>query len=228
MYDVDRPIDPKKSFARLEGDNVFRIYDINTHKLIAEKNPLVCSEEYMKMFLKPPGKRLVEYHPYIGDLIVDEILEGKTLLQISKDDRFPSMSVMQRWLMKYEDFFDKIRKAERSRAQIFHDKIVDVADQADTPMSDAELKTARLKVDTLKWAAKKGDAERYGDKTTIDGNLDHAVTIVVQTGIRRDPLSMEEKEVIDADFISKEGDRKSDSPSEHTRVEEQTCGDGDV
>jgi hypothetical protein len=87
-----------------------------------------------------------------------------------------------------------VDKAREIRAGYYHDVAIEKAEKV-TRNTVAQTK---LQVETYKWAAEKGDPNRYGTRTKIVGDPDQPVAIIVETGIRESqpkPIEVEGENV---------------------------------
>ncbi len=131
------------------------------------------------------------YNQVSHDAITLEIMAGRTMLEISKMEGFPTLRAMQGWLIKYEDFRRDMDKAREIRAGYYHDSAIDKAEK----VKKNTVAQTKLQVDTYKWAAEKGDPSRYGNQTKIVGDPDRPVQILVETGIREAVIEQKPKEI---------------------------------
>ena len=126
----------------------------------------------------------------IAVFICQELRSGKTLTQIGEDQRFPPYEVITHWRRMHPLFEDQVKLARMDRAEGYHDKIVHMADKLDSSgnmMSREELGAKKLAIDAYKWAAEKGNPEQYGKKQEIRHENAAPTTIIVNTGIVRQP-----------------------------------------
>lgn len=118
------------------------------------------------------------YHPSTGRAICRQIARGRTMRQIAKDPRYPyPMAAINAWLRHYPEFRDMLNRAYRDRSRVFHDEVIDTARKTTQKSSKAD----RLKIDALKWGAKVGDPDSFGDKKE-EGQVG-PVQIVIATGV---------------------------------------------
>jgi hypothetical protein len=120
------------------------------------------------------------YSEAMGDSILKEVIEGATFSKIAKMKGFPPVVSMYKWMLNHEEFRENIKAARRMRAEMFHDKAIDIADG--TTDKD-EVLVNKLKIDTYKWAASVNDKETFGHGQATGGGS--GVTIIVNTGIER-------------------------------------------
>lgn len=120
----------------------------------------------------------------LADLIVQEITEGIGITKAcAKYDI--TYSTLMNWAEKNPDFGKELDKAKRYRADATHDKIVDfVNDLTTKQMTKTQVEAIGKAADILKWSAEKSDPVKFGGKG--DKNQNHAVQIIIQTGISRE------------------------------------------
>jgi hypothetical protein len=117
----------------------------------------------------------------IQAMICDMIVKGESLTSICSMPDFPSMGAVylnRRW---FPEFDDRIRDAYRIRAEMFHDLAITTAMEV---TNKEDVPAAKLKVDTLKWAAEKGDRSRFGSTEQVSGQQG-GIQIIIDTGINK-------------------------------------------
>lgn len=120
---------------------------------------------------------------------------GLNFEQAAKGEGLPGAQVIRRWLIhddkKHHHKAEVFRAAylearklgDQIRAEAAHDKVISLAEDTD----DLNAQARRVQIDAHRWSAKVHDPNRYGDKTKVSGDANAPLTIVVETGIRRDP-----------------------------------------
>lgn len=111
----------------------------------------------------------------LGDLICQRLVEGVTTLKACEEFQIP-YSLFVRWKREFPEFGEQLEQAKKDRAEAFHDKAIQKAQESKRPY---------LEVDTLKWAAEKGDQAKFGMQTKIVGDKNAPIAFVLETGIRR-------------------------------------------
>ena len=150
------------------------------------------------------------YSEVLADIICQKIAEGGSISQVSKDASMPSYSTIARWRRKYPDFNDAIKLAFEDRAHLYHDKAIATAEETE---DKDEVPQNRLKVDTYKWAAEKGDPKSYGKQMTVKGDELAPLKLIVDTGVPQVESiqpKVEEREVEEIKGASN-GDSETDS-----------------
>jgi len=112
---------------------------------------------------------------------------GLTLIKISKMEGMPPISVLYAWKAASEEFRIALREAEKDRADIFHDKLLDAAETIDGLGKD-EVPSKKLLIDTLFRLAEADNSEKYKTKASAGEGSGGSVVIRVDTGIKREPL----------------------------------------
>jgi hypothetical protein len=86
----------------------------------------------------------------------------------------PSKDTVFQWLMDDAEFSDQYARARERRADARAERIDDLCDdvKAGTLKPDA----ARVIIDAEKWQAGKENSKRYGDKLTLDGDMNLKLT----------------------------------------------------
>lgn len=124
-----------------------------------------------------PGKpakrtgRPSSYTVEAGKLICELLASGKPLTPaMTKEHGLPDPTTIYRWTEDNEAFRLEYTRARQYQAHVYADQIIELADTAE----DANL--ARIQVDTRKWYASKVLPKLYGDKQTIDVQVDMGKT----------------------------------------------------
>jgi hypothetical protein len=139
-------------------------------------------------------------------LICQKVREGQTLKSIACEPDLPDLAIIHYWQRSNPQFSEEIKLARQERAEYYHDRVVQLADEV---VDKDEVPVARFKADTYKWAAEKGNPERYGQKTQVSGSIENKVSmIVLNTGIKRAKPDVEvevtKKEEIETDIEDSE------------------------
>lgn len=127
----------------------------------------------------------------IADEICEQLMLGKTLTKICKQEGMPHYTTIVKWLAKNEKFREEYQFARNVGYEKMSDDILDIADDnsADVDTNGKEIwdtiNRARLKVDTRKWLLSHALPKKYGNKTTQE--ITQTVTKIEK------PLTPEEK-----------------------------------
>lgn len=113
--------------------------------------------------------------------IAMEIAGGKTFNQLDKLKQFPSTRTVFYWYARDLEFKNLIDEARRVRAEFYHDRLVEVAEDVE----EDNARSSKVKADIFKHLMGVNDKERFGVAPKQDvGPV--SVNIVFQTGINRD------------------------------------------
>lgn len=116
--------------------------------------------------MKNKGGRPSLYTEEVVERICTEIMVGRSLNTICRQDDFPALPTVCTWLAapeKYPGFLERYREARAVQAEIGSDEIRDIADDV-----TEDVQRSRLKVDARKWNAVKLLPKRYGDIQRVE------------------------------------------------------------
>lgn len=126
--------------------------------------------------------------------IAMEIAGGKTFYQLDKLKQFPSTRTVFYWYARDLEFKNLIDEARRVRAEFYHDKLVEIAEEVE----EDTARSSKVKADIMKHLMGVNDKERFGVAPKQDqGPV--SVNIVFQTGITRDEPIPVEGQVVQPD-----------------------------
>lgn len=139
-------------------------------------------------------KALVGFTESKAGKICELIANGNTIASIGRMENMPSQGSISNWLRRYPAFKAEYERAKIQRAEIRADEALDVARNATRETVAAD----KLLVETLKWTAQVNSPDSFGGKSK-DSRDKGPVTVIVNTGIRRDEDECIEAEVINDD-----------------------------
>jgi hypothetical protein len=125
----------------------------------------------------------------IFDGLINWISNGYSLTSFCKENHVSTETAFQ-LIDKDEVNTKRYARAREIQAELFFDKIQDVANKRDedhTPFTGANvIQRDKLIIDSLKWQASKMLPKKYGDKIEVDQKLEHSGSIQVEqiTGMR--------------------------------------------
>ncbi len=126
----------------------------------------------------------------IADAICNLVREGKTLKEIAEMEGTPQLHTIYNWRRLHPDFKKKLTDCKKDRAEYFHDKAVQALLDADG-VSKEEVPAAKLQFDGWLKLAEKGNPEEYNPKPQVLQGGAAPAMIVINTGINREPLTVE-------------------------------------
>lgn len=116
---------------------------------------------------RPPGRPPTPFSQELADAICDEYAHNTTLsLQsiLSRNPRYPSYTLLARWLRENPEFEKQYARAKEDRANLFAEEITEIADSVEGETENGVVSAAKLRVDARKWLASKLLPKLYGDK----------------------------------------------------------------
>lgn len=123
-----------------------------------------------------------KFNSELATLVCQKVREGGTFKKVCADLNI-DLAVLHYWQRAYPHFANEIRLARLDRADYYHDKVLEEAENVQTK---DDVIVAKFKVDQYKWAAEKGNPDAYGAKTQVSGSIENKVSmIVLNTGIKR-------------------------------------------
>ncbi len=158
------------------------VYTKRKHELVKTENgKLVADPETVPVKGKQKGRVVYPYNIDTSTAIIQSVCEGMTLREISKMKGMPPVSTIHYWASKYKEFKHDLDIARKVRGEMFADEAIDIARKTTSMKSRAD----KLKIDTLKWAAKVNNPEQFSDTVKHTGDANNPIQIVVDTGIKR-------------------------------------------
>ncbi|MBK8455665.1 MAG: hypothetical protein IPL34_20505 [Thiofilum sp.] len=118
---------------------------------------------------------------------------GHPLSKICQDSSMPCYGTILRHLKDDDVFRGAFEEARVLRGIHFEEKALEAAENASGKDDTA---AERLRFDAYKWAAATSDQQRYGNRTTIEGNASKPLVFTVVTGVPRNEYF--EQPVLDA------------------------------
>lgn len=136
--------------------------------------------------------RPTTYNEAFRDAFCERVAAGESVRSICRDDDYPEMKTIFRWLSKHDDFRQLYDKAKEMAMLSMAEEILDIADDGrnDTyvdddgkPRVDTDvIQRSRLRVDTRKWLMSKLAPKKYGDKVDLNHGAqpDNPLTMLFQ------------------------------------------------
>jgi hypothetical protein len=119
----------------------------------------------MASYKRPSG-----YTEELGERICEELLQGHSVLAVSRLEGMPSHKTIRRWGYKAENsneaFVSNYARARAEGAHTEFDKIRDLEQDLLTGKLDPQ--TGRVVIDSIKWRLSKMLPRSYGDHQTIE------------------------------------------------------------
>jgi len=140
--------------------------------------------------VKPKMGRPTTYNEKVVDEICRRLAAGESVLRMCRDDHMPNPATVYGWLLdtkSKQDFIDRYEAAKVVQAEVFHDELLEIADDSSQDKIETEIagglegglsivgtqtdhehiNRARLRVDTRKWIIARMNPKKYGDKMDV-------------------------------------------------------------
>ena len=128
---------------------------------------LAANKGIMSEIDQPPayvshaGHAGIKYGPEITEVICGHLASGMSLTSVCLMDGLPHKRQVVRWLQKYPEFVTAYVVAVKSRAHIFAEEMIDIADN-----QELDPYARRIMIDTRKWIAGKHNS-KYAEASTL-------------------------------------------------------------
>lgn len=120
------------------------------------------------------------YSNFLADIICQRVAEGDTFVKICAEPNMPSYGTLTRWRRQHTHFDEMLEQARADRAEFFHDSVIKSAEEVKTK-DDAVIQKAKM--DAYKWAAEKGNPDKFGNRTKISGDKGAPLQLIIDTGV---------------------------------------------
>ena len=130
----------------------------------------------------------------IFEEIFERIATGESLREICRDPKMPDRATINKRLAVDSSLYDQYMKAKELCGEYEFDEIKDIVDQEPLYFVDEKgnkkidsgwVQLQRLRADKRQWRASKLHARRYGDSTTLKGDVDAPLIPVLNLSINK-------------------------------------------
>ena len=116
------------------------------------------------------------------------LMMGESLRSICLRKYYPTKTSVFRWLTVNQDFRDQYTQAREIQQEHYLDEMFEIADDASNDwmerndkegnnvgwqLNGEHVQRSRLRIDTRKWVMERMSAKRYGNKQTVESNINH-------------------------------------------------------
>lgn len=98
----------------------------------------------------------------IAERVLDQLAEGKSLVEICRADDMPSARTVHQWVADNPNFSQNYTRAREVQAEFMDDKVMQVAERA-----GEDPQAAKVKIDAYKWRASHLAPKKYGTKLDL-------------------------------------------------------------
>lgn len=124
------------------------------------------------------GRWLTSYDPHIALEMVERIAEGETLVQITKDKKFPTRGTFMKWMVRVPELREAYMAARELSALSMEEEAIENAREVrKNPGTAQAVRAAEIAINQLRWSASRRDPKNYGDK----GLAATIVPVTIQT-----------------------------------------------
>ena len=105
------------------------------------------------------------YSEAIAEEICLRLCMGQSLRRICRDKDMPSRETVFTWLACRADFLDRYTRARQIQADIWHDEMIDLADES--ALDKLEIQKNRLRIETRRWLCAVAKPHVYSQRMTV-------------------------------------------------------------
>lgn len=126
-----------------------------------------------------PVGRPSKYTPEVADAICEEMIAGRDLLDICKDEHMPSRSSVYRWMTAHPEFEAQCARAREGMADVELHALKKLANDC----TEANVNSTRVKLNHFQWRLMKIAPRTYGEKvqTALTGADGGPIRIAAMT-----------------------------------------------
>ena len=132
----------------------------------------------------------------IFNKIILEMISGRSLRSILKDDGMPSFETFYKWLDDDSKKSEHYARACNIRADYLFEEIIDIADDSSRDvkinsegqecLNSEFVQRSKLKVDARKWVVSKMNPKKYGDKQETTHVFEKAIFNGIDLDVPKD------------------------------------------
>jgi hypothetical protein len=131
----------------------------------------------------PPRDRrgITKYTPALAEAICESVAsDPRGLMTVCKEKGWPHFTTIFRWRVQHEDFNRVFMMAQRMRAAMFMDQIIEIVDDARNDLIEIEdrllpnpvsVQRSKIRADFRERVAKRLDPATWGDKIDDGQNV---------------------------------------------------------
>lgn len=153
----------------------------------------------------PDDYSFLEANPEVAEQVLFEVAEGKTVTKASEAMNIPFSLILDHARLN-EEFGQRLEMARRFRAEGYHDKFENIADE----VTEGTSKSAKVRAEIYRHLMTVGDRDRFSPQTKSIQESTSTVTFVVDTGIRRvaenPPIPTEGRTIGEAEITGEDPD----------------------
>lgn len=156
-------------------------------KPAAKAKPAPKAKAPAKPRVKKPVGRPTGYTQDLADQICEGLASGMSMRTVCKEETFPCMQTVFRWLRTYPEFCEQYTRAKAEAADALVEEMMDISDDGTNDWMEVHdkdgecigykvngehVQRSRLRVETRKWIAAKLKPKKYGEKVDVNHGVD--------------------------------------------------------
>jgi hypothetical protein len=181
--------DPRKHYLYLNSQGFPEAVDLETGEIVHMEISQKDLHKYRSHVVEGQRRWVplidleshIQYSPLFADAFAESILSGIGIRRTCE-----ALGVSYREYVNlrktYPEFGELVDEARKDRAELFFDKIEEVAEQ--TEAQEDEIALGKMRIEAYKHLSEISDPQKFGKRTQISGKIGVGV-IQIETGIRR-------------------------------------------
>lgn len=143
------------------------------------------------------------FTPEIAETICARLMSGESLREICREDGFPDIATVGRWLHRHDEFRTQYAQAREAQAEVLADEVLEIADDgrndwmerhgkddAGWQANGEHIQRSKLRYEARRWYAAKLAPKKFGEK--VETEHSGGVTVAVAT-VDRPPRETREE-----------------------------------
>lgn len=137
--------------------------------------------EYFALMARP-----IVYTAEIGLQIAERISNGEPVKSLCKDETMPSVGIFYKWLNVHSEFQELYARSKEEQIESLVEDMLSIADDGTNDWNEVfdkdgqsqgwrlnaeHVQRSRVRIDTRKWLASKLKPKKYGDRQTVEMNV---------------------------------------------------------
>lgn len=109
---------------------------------------------------------VVQYEPGLAMLILTQIAEGDTVIEICKQEGFPSRKTFYKWVNIHSEFRSAFMAARELSAMALEEKALIMAEKLSLPndFTGTKIRAFEVAMGQYRWSAARRDPKRFGQQ----------------------------------------------------------------
>jgi hypothetical protein len=182
-------LEKKQAIQQMLKDT-YRLYDKETRVWRYYRNDTdeEVDPKAVQLLSNTPSKNKYCFNFEMAMRIIDNVRRGHTFAEIADMGDMPPIEIIRYWENMHPVFAESLDIARKDRAEGYHDNIISMANEMMKGTFDKDqVNASKVAIDAYKWAAEKGNPDRYARKTETKHTGEVQPTVInINTGIKRE------------------------------------------